>query len=294
LALVIANVATGRLRVGVVAMEEALELLRGDRELGAHIVGYDPLVAANAFRGQLLAEMGQLEESARACSRAVELARGGDDRAALSIAHWASGLLAEAKGDAALALTHARRVVEGGESIGNGSILGLGYVILGRAHVLEEKWDDAIGAFEIARERGIESQQGFFLPGLALAWLEKGDAGRAGSTVEQAMSLTREPGNENCESRAQIALAQILLATEGAAARNRVEAALERAESLVRSTGAEAQIPSIHLARAELAGVLGDEATRKRELREAHRLYTEMGATGHAERVASDLAELEG
>jgi predicted amidophosphoribosyltransferase len=29
---------------------------------------------------------------------------------------------------------------------------------------------------------------------------------------------------------------------------------------------------------------------RDRELREAHRLYTEMGATGHAERLAKELA----
>ena len=37
----------------------------------------------------------------------------------------------------------------------------------------------------------------------------------------------------------------------------------------------------------------GDDATQERELREAHRLYTEMGATGHAERLARELAELE-
>jgi hypothetical protein len=36
----------------------------------------------------------------------------------------------------------------------------------------------------------------------------------------------------------------------------------------------------------------GDEPGRKRYLREAHRLYTEMSATGHAERVARELAEL--
>ncbi len=28
-------------------------------------------------------------------------------------------------------------------------------------------------------------------------------------------------------------------------------------------------------------------------MREAHRLYTEMGATGHAERVARELAQLD-
>ncbi len=130
------------------------------------------------------------------------------------------------------------------------------------------------------------------MPSLALAWLENGDAGQARSIAEQAVSFTRERGAEISESRAQIALARILLATEGAVARERVEAALERAESLVRATGAEAHTPSIHLVRAELAGVLGDEADRERELREAHRLYTEMGATGHAERVSRELAAL--
>ena len=41
--------------------------------------------------------------------------------------------------------------------------------------------------------------------------------------------------------------------------------------------------------RAELARVLGDEALRERELREARRLHTEMGATRHAERVSREL-----
>ncbi len=62
-----------------------------------------------------------------------------------------------------------------------------------------------------------------------------------------------------------------------------------KALALVRATGAEAHTPTIHLARAELAGVLGNEATRERELRHAQRLYTEMGATGHAERVGREL-----
>ncbi len=39
---------------------------------------------------------------------------------------------------------------------------------------------------------------------------------------------------------------------------------------------------------AELEHLRGDDAARTRELREALRLYTEMGATGHAERVARE------
>jgi hypothetical protein len=44
--------------------------------------------------------------------------------------------------------------------------------------------------------------------------------------------------------------------------------------------------PFIRVERARLARLSGDEATSQRELREAHRLYTEMGATGHVERLA--------
>ena len=42
--------------------------------------------------------------------------------------------------------------------------------------------------------------------------------------------------------------------------------------------------------RAELARRRGDDEACLRQLREAHRLYTEMGATGHAERVALELS----
>jgi hypothetical protein len=35
--------------------------------------------------------------------------------------------------------------------------------------------------------------------------------------------------------------------------------------------------------------VLGDEAAHQRELREAHRLFVEMGATGHSQRLAKEL-----
>ena len=48
--------------------------------------------------------------------------------------------------------------------------------------------------------------------------------------------------------------------------------------------------PLLHEARAELERACGDAAAAERELREAQRLYAEMGATGHAERLARELA----
>jgi hypothetical protein len=56
-----------------------------------------------------------------------------------------------------------------------------------------------------------------------------------------------------------------------------------------RETGARSLLPLLHQARARLAALDRDDATRDRELREAHSLYVEFGATRHAERLAKEL-----
>ena len=89
---------------------------------------------------------------------------------------------------------------------------------------------------------------------------------------------------------ASLALARVLLGSAGPAARAEIEAALARALELARDTGAKAFEPLVHVELAELARQSGDQEGRERELREAHRLFTEIGATGHAERLAAELA----
>ena len=71
--------------------------------------------------------------------------------------------------------------------------------------------------------------------------------------------------------------------------RKRIEHALNRVQELIEATGARSLLPLLHEARAELAAAEGDDATRERELREAHRLFLEMGATGRAHRFAQEL-----
>jgi hypothetical protein len=77
----------------------------------------------------------------------------------------------------------------------------------------------------------------------------------------------------------------------GSASAAAVAGALARAEEIVLETGFRAAAPWIAETRAELARVRGDQATCQRELREAHRLFVEIGAVGHAERLRSRLAE---
>ena len=86
-----------------------------------------------------------------------------------------------------------------------------------------------------------------------------------------------------------LALARVLLGSGGPVAREQIEAALARALELAGDTGAKGFEPLIHVELAELARQSGDEEGHERELREAHRLFTEIGATGHAERLELEL-----
>ena len=47
--------------------------------------------------------------------------------------------------------------------------------------------------------------------------------------------------------------------------------------------------PFLHIERAELARLNGDNTARQREFREAHRLFVEIGAPIRAEQVAKEL-----
>jgi hypothetical protein len=88
---------------------------------------------------------------------------------------------------------------------------------------------------------------------------------------------------------AQLLQAEFWLRTEGAEARQQIDKVLESVATWIEETGAGAFAPQLHELRAELARLFGDQAARKRELREAHRLCAEMGATGYAERLAREL-----
>ena len=69
-----------------------------------------------------------------------------------------------------------------------------------------------------------------------------------------------------------------------------IEETLARLEEIVVETGMVVLRPFMEVERAELTGLAGDAAGRRARLAEAHRLFRAMGATGHAERLARELA----
>jgi hypothetical protein len=81
----------------------------------------------------------------------------------------------------------------------------------------------------------------------------------------------------------------VLLRTAGGREQGAIRAALDEALALASSTGAASYEPLIRVELAELARLTGDGAARQRELGEAHRLFTQMGATARAEQVTGEL-----
>jgi ATP/maltotriose-dependent transcriptional regulator MalT len=69
---------------------------------------------------------------------------------------------------------------------------------------------------------------------------------------------------------------------------DQARAELEHARELAREDG-PVIIPHVLIALAELAAVQGDTTQRLRQLKQAHRLFEQQGATGHARRVATEI-----
>jgi hypothetical protein len=100
---------------------------------------------------------------------------------------------------------------------------------------------------------------------------------------EEHIAYTERIGGRAFECEARLDLAAVLVRLPNPP-RERIEHELERAAELIDRTGAHALRPRIHEVRALL-----DQAARERELRDALRLYTEMGSA-HAERIETELA----
>jgi hypothetical protein len=81
-----------------------------------------------------------------------------------------------------------------------------------------------------------------------------------------------------------------LRGTRGVEATGEIQATLAEADAWLEMSGAKSYEPFLYVERAELARLIGDDAGRERELREAHRLFTDIGAPIRAAEIAKELA----
>jgi class 3 adenylate cyclase/tetratricopeptide (TPR) repeat protein len=88
----------------------------------------------------------------------------------------------------------------------------------------------------------------------------------------------------------RLVLARALTVCDAAGEQSRIETILDELSSHSAVFEAPPMQAAVRVERSRLARALGDDAGWERELREAERMYAEMGATGHVERIEKELA----
>ena len=286
----------GEYREAVAIYDRAIELADDDPALGGGIIMGCPYAVCHAFKGLLLSELGELEQARRQIEQGRKIAREQGDIETVAYSHMGSAAwLAYFQGEPEAALTHAQQALEIAERNGGALARAVAWLALGLAERMRGEWRPAIEALERSRAIARESRtaietEAWRLALLGESYLGLGDPGRARALVEEGLAVAREQGNVPYGIHASLALARVLLGSAGPAARAQIEAALTRALELAHETGAKAYEPLVRVELAELARQSGDQDGRERELREAHRLFTEIGASGHAERLSGELA----
>jgi tetratricopeptide (TPR) repeat protein len=198
-------------------------------------------------------------------------------------------------GDPDAMLGHAQQAVEIAERIGDSFSRSWAWFWLGFGRRMRGEWQEAIEALErslaIASERRTAAEgEGWRLVVLGESYLGLGDADRARMAIQEAIAGARTGGHPAVETYAGMAMARVLLRSGDAQARSDASALLARAQELTQTTGGIGFAPLIHVELAELARHRGDQADRQRELHNAYRLFSEIGAPLHAERLAAELA----
>jgi class 3 adenylate cyclase/tetratricopeptide (TPR) repeat protein len=286
---------TGQYREGVALCDRAIELADGNPNVRASASGGRRYAFCYGFKGFLFSFMGELEQARQLIEPGRKLARDQEDMETVGLTHMYSAWLAHFVGEPGGGLGHAQQTLEIAERIGGPFSRVAAWFSLGSAEQRRCEWQRSIEAFErsfaIARESRVGAELDAWCLGLlAESYLGLGDTERARELVEEGLEIARVRGQPGYEIPASLALARILLGSGDAASRTEIEAALARTLELARDVGAKSYEPLVHVELAELARQSSDEEEHERELREAHRLFAETGATGHAERLAAELA----
>ncbi len=252
------------------------------------------------MRASIRASLGYLDDGRARIREAIRLARSRDPGDVLAWSLDVAVEIADYSGDheasprAQEARRYALEAIDLAERIGSLYTRTAAYRRLGVAHMLHLDWRSAIEALEaglaLARQHrtGLE-QEALILAQLSRAYVGANDAPRARALAEQSIERARAQGVLFFEVDGQLALAQALRAEQGAGAGDAIERCLDRALELVRATEGRVLEPQIIEERARLAALRGDDGVAAGELRRAHALYVEIGAEGHAERLAEEI-----
>ena len=278
-------------RAGMEACEEGLRLARGDTELGRDTTGHSALIYLETFRAFFLMFAGRITEATEQLERAIADARRIGDEDSLQFPLGQTSAHAFFAGDATFALPRVLETVEITTRIGNRWGLVMAYSCLGHTYVVAREWQRALDAFDREDElRGdLEQPYGrtWILHGRAEAYLGLDDAARALELAAEGVRIAREHRWPYPEAVGLLTLARAMRRTGSGA----IGETLSRLDAIIGETGMVVLRAFVDVERAERAG---DAARRRAQLAEAQRLFTAMGATGHARRLANELGSAAG
>jgi class 3 adenylate cyclase len=266
-----------------------------DLRLGASALGFSPYAFLALMRGELLTHRGPLGEARRQLEAALTIARELDEPEILGLAHGFFCYFARCYGDPETARKHAPQAMQIAEKLGSSLSRALACRGLGLAHLMSKEWAPAVAALEASVEIARESRTVIWLEpysqaNLAEAYLGLGRGEEARETARRSLRTAERLRQASSESHARVTLAHVMLAIDGPAAAEDVEASLDHALRQAGRSGHVSYLPHVHLAYAELARLLGQEDRRHAELREAARLFREIGAACYLHAVERELA----
>ena len=264
--------------------------------MGAGITFGCPYACAHALKGFLLAELGELEQARRLLEQGRSIAREQGDIEGVGLCHIWSAWLAYFAGEPEAALGHAQQALEIAERIGDSFSRALRLVLprlCGADAGRVAACDRGDRALHRDRKEGAHGRRAGRCPPRADSashtWVSAIRSGRAPSS-RRGFEIARARRHPTDETYASLALARVLLVSDGAAARAEIEASLSRALELARANEAKIFQPLIHVELAELARQSGNHGDHAEQLRIAHRLFRDIGATGQAKRLEVELA----
>jgi class 3 adenylate cyclase/tetratricopeptide (TPR) repeat protein len=281
----------GRYEEGLRLDERAVELTRDNPTLGGGWTMACPAAYAYGSLGLARAMIGQLESSRSATETAVAIAHEHGDIENEAWASMAFVICAELGGwDTAESLSYAERAVDIAERTGGAFSRANAQVYLGIALVMAQRSTEAIAALQRARELSRGRRVGLESEPLLLCFMARAHVGlRAEQTAKEvareAVELAVDRRTRGYELQSRLVYAQTLKAVHGSAAETELDRELSICLTLVAETGARGLEPRVHVELAELARLRGEHAACRRQLREAHRLFVEIGAPSLAARV---------
>jgi class 3 adenylate cyclase len=280
--------AAGELREGLTMATRAVELGSGGLD-AVDYAGFSPYTAVTILRGTVLVASGEIAAGRAEIQRGLALAQARQEVEAQAIAYADLVALAEFTGETEGVLDFGARAVELAEKCGNTLSRADAHGALGQAQRLTGQLDDAVKSLTFAlaliRERrtGLHAEAKY-LAQLALVYLARADMVGATTSAQRAMAVARQQQTRLQLLSALLAHVRILLAMDSDVHED-IDGALDEGLALVGETGAQIMAPFLRAERAELLRLRGNVAGRAAELREAARLFEQMGAPVHARRL---------